>query len=116
MRGVCVAAVCDLYSDRADDAANIIKNSHNSSAAAYTRFEDMLDREKLDAVIVSCSWEDHVSVACAALERGVAVAMEVGGCYDTEEAWRLVNTWDQHQNAVYVFGKLLFRPRRNAGD
>lgn len=95
MRGVCVAAVCDLYSDRADDAANIIKKSHNSSAAAYTRFEDMLDREKLDAVIVSCSWEDHVSVACAALERGVAVAMEVGGCYDTEEAWRLVNTWER---------------------
>lgn len=90
-----VVAVCDLYSDRAENAAALIKAKTGKQASAYTDYRKMLDEIRPDSVLVSCSWESHTEVAVYALEKGVATAMEVGGCYSENEMWELVRAYEK---------------------
>ncbi len=55
-------------------------------------YHEILNSPDVDAVFVATGWESHVSVSIEALKAGKATAMEVGGAYNTEELWELVDT------------------------
>lgn len=55
----------------------------------------MFDELKPDAVLVATSWEEHIDVAIAAMKKGIAVAMEVGGAYNEKECFELVKTYEE---------------------
>lgn len=93
---VSVIGVCDHYRDRAENLADKVYEQHGNRPEIFTDHREMLDKmkDKADAVLVSCSWEGHVVVACDAMKLGIAVAMEVGGAQSEEECWDLVNTYE----------------------
>ena len=90
-----IAAVCDLYSDRAEKAALDVEKQTGIKPDVFTDYRTALDKSRPDAAIVSCSWESHTEAAAYAMEKGVAVAMEVGGCYSENEMWGLVHTYER---------------------
>lgn len=90
-----IAAVCDLYSDRAEKAALDVEKQTGIKPDVFTDYRTALDKSRPDAAIVSCSWESHTEAATYAMEKGVAVAMEVGGCYSENEMWGLVHTYER---------------------
>lgn len=90
-----IVALCDVYRDRVDDAIKAVKDNSGVDAKGYTKYSEMLCAEKLDGVFVSCAWEGHSEIAIAAMNKGVAVAMEVGGAYTVRECWDLVKTYEQ---------------------
>ncbi len=90
-----VIGVCDPYEDKAIKLADLFEKEKGVRPAIYTDHIKMLEELKPDAAVVVTNWETHVRVAIDALERGVAVAMEVGGAYDLEECWELVDTWER---------------------
>ena len=90
-----IIAVCDAYPDRVRSAVEYIKKETGAEPAGYVDYREMFEKARPDAALVSASWEYHTEIAVAALKAGVAVAMEVGGCYSESEAWELVRTWEQ---------------------
>ena len=80
-----VIAVCDVYEDRLDKAESIIKELRNHDVIKYKKFPQMIQKEKLDAVYVASSWEEHLNQAIICMENHIPVAMEVGGAYSIDE-------------------------------
>lgn len=94
MTNVDVVAVCDLYEDRTEKAAKAIKFRKGKSPLTFQDYNALLSCG-LDAVIVASSWESHIDIAIAAMEKGIPVGLEVGGAYSVEDCWRLVDTYEK---------------------
>lgn len=90
-----VTAVCDLYEDRCEDAVKAVTDAGFAAPFASTDYHTLLARDDVDAVIIACSWEDHIRVAIDALRAGKPVGMEVGGAYSVEECWELVRAQEE---------------------
>ncbi len=79
-----VVALCDrdpATLARTADAAGVVRR--------YTEYEQMLDRERPDAVVVATPMPLHVPQALAALERDIHVLSEVPAATDLEQCFRL---------------------------
>lgn len=70
--GAVIGAVCDINRERLQESAKAI-----GADQAYDNYEAMLDRARLDAVIIGTPMPLHVPQALAALERGISVLSEV---------------------------------------
>ena len=77
-------ACCDIKKDRADVVAE------KYGCTAYYDYEEMLDREKLDAVHICLPHYLHSKAAMAAFERGVNVLTEKPMDVDLESAEKAV--------------------------
>lgn len=95
MPDIHVLGVCDSYADRAEAAADKVAELRGARPVASTDYRELLKLENVDTVLVTCSWEQHVEIACAAMELGLPVACEVGGAYTLEECWKLVHTHEK---------------------
>ena len=97
-----VTAVCDLYQDRVDDAAELVKEKKGNTPFATTDYRAALAREDVDAVYVATAWETHIEVAIEGMRCGKAVAVEVGGAYSLEELDEMVKT-QERTGAPFMF-------------
>ncbi len=95
MPEVTVTAVCDAYEDRAQKAAEVVKEKGGNTPLVTTDYMDVVTSDNVDAVVILTAWESHVSIALAAMRNKKAVAMEVGGAYTVKECWKLVNTYEE---------------------
>ncbi|AEF80535.1 Gfo/Idh/MocA family protein [Leadbettera azotonutricia] len=91
MEDVEVAAVCDVYEDRAEAGKKLVQEKRGKAPFKTTDFKELL-KQDLESVVITCSWENHITVAIAAMEAGKQVAMEVGGASSLNECWSLVRT------------------------
>lgn len=87
-----IVAVADTIPERIKVAQEKIKEKRNIEAFGTLDYHEILNSPDVDAVFVATGWESHVSVSIEALKAGKATAMEVGGAYNTEELWELVDT------------------------
>lgn len=90
-----VAAVCDEYEDRASQGAADAEKVYGTAAFATTDYRDVFSCKGIDAVYVATSWETHVRIAIEAMNKGIPVAIEVGGAYSIEELWEMVHTQER---------------------
>lgn len=90
-----VTALCDVYEDRVEKASKVVIDNGMEKPFGTLDYTELVKREDVDAVLVSCAWEYHVPVACAAMKAGKAVALEVGGAYSVEDCFLLVHTWEE---------------------
>ncbi len=95
MDNATVTAVCDLYQDRVDRGADTVEQVTGVRPFASTDYREVLDRDDVDAVLILSAWESHIPVAIYAMEKGVAVGMEVGGAYSVDDCWELVRTYER---------------------
>ena len=82
--GVELAAVCDLDASTANEVAR------RHSVHAYGSWDEMLVREKLDAVVVAVPTGLHLEAGLAVLRRGAHVLIEKPIAAGLEEGRRLV--------------------------
>ena len=73
-----VVAVCDVYEDRTQKAADAVEEAGQARPAEYGDYMDVIRDENVNTIIIATAWEDHVRIALAAMEAGKAVAMEGG--------------------------------------
>jgi len=69
--GVRIAAVCDLKTDRVAKAQATIEKAKGYQPKGYTDLNEMLDKEKLDGVIVATEVGNHAKAAIPVLERNI---------------------------------------------
>lgn len=82
--GVTLAAVCD----QDEKAVEAVSRQH--SVPGYRSWDEMLERERLDAAIVVVPTRYHLEAGLAALERGLHVLVEKPIATDLEEGRKLV--------------------------
>lgn len=80
----CLAAVCDL------DASRVDLYSKKYDVPGYLALEDMIRKEKLDAVTICTPASTHFSVASKALSSGLHTFVEKPMTTNSEEAERLI--------------------------
>ena len=90
-----IIAVSDVYQDRVDDAIKKVQEKNGTTPFGSTDYKDVLALKEVEAVIVATSWETHVSVSIDAMRAGKATGMEVGGAYNLEELWELVDAYEE---------------------
>ncbi|WP_249435686.1 Gfo/Idh/MocA family oxidoreductase [Paenibacillus sp. Marseille-Q4541] len=90
-----VAAVCDLYEDRCNEAAELIKSERGVKPTVTKDYHDIMSMPEVDAIVIGASWVEHTNIAVAAMEAGKYVASEVGGAYSLQECWRLVEAYER---------------------
>jgi UDP-N-acetylglucosamine 3-dehydrogenase len=84
LEGVELAAVCD------QDAAAVDGVSHKLSIPGYRSWDEMFERETLDAAVVAVPTRFHMEVGLAALDHGLHVFVEKPIASTLEEGRRLV--------------------------
>ena len=90
-----VTALCDVYEDKMDEVGAIVNDKHNYTPEKFANWKELIDSDKVDAVVVTASWETHIEPAIYAMKKGKPVGIEVGGAYSVEECWDLVRTWEE---------------------
>jgi len=93
--GVVVTAVCDSYEDRANAAAEKVKEKTGVTSFCTTDYREVVSRDDVDAVVIAAAWEAHVDIAVAAMRAKKYVGLEVGGAYSVEDCWRLIRTYEE---------------------
>ncbi len=91
---VYVSAVCDVYEDRVADAVKSVTEHGDPTPFATTDYTKLLDKSKVDLVVITTPWREHVPMAIMAMERGIPCGTEVGGASTLVECFRLVDTWE----------------------
>ena len=74
---ISIIAVCDLYEDRIANAARQIREA-GTDTRGFTDWREALNVAGLDAVFIFSDWSTHSEIAVYAMEKGIAVASEVG--------------------------------------
>ena len=96
-----VVAVCDLVNERAVHAADACEKKGRKRPAVYggteNIWEQMVDREDIDAVYIATPWDWHVPMALRAMERGKSALLEVAAAVTVDDCWRLVDTSERTQ-------------------
>ncbi len=97
-----VTAVCDVYNDRAQAAADAVLEKQGRTPKIYLDYQDLLSDPEVDAVVIATSWETHIPIALAAMRAGKITACEVGGAASLEECWELVHTYEQTKTPIML--------------
>jgi predicted dehydrogenase len=88
-----LVSVCDPVLERAEGFAKQIAEFQASpKATVYASLEEMLDKERLDAVDTSSPHHLHHVIACSCLEAGVDVLVEKPLGVTIRAAWKMVKT------------------------
>jgi predicted dehydrogenase len=96
MDGIEITALCDLFENNLANAAKLCETAGKKKPTLYckdkTTYKEMLDKEKLDAVIIATYWESHTPIALHAMNCGTYPGIEVPAALTVEDTWRLVET------------------------
>ncbi len=78
-----VRAICDIDTDRIDIAQSMLKEAGKKKAKVYSQnetvYKKLLERDDLDAVMISTPWVWHFPMAIDAMNAGKFVGLEVLG-------------------------------------
>jgi hypothetical protein len=96
-----VVAVCDVFQDRAEKAAEACVKAGRPKPAIYAGtehiWEKLVDRDDIDAVYIATPWAWHVPMALRTMERGKHALIEVAAAVSVADCWRLVDTSERTQ-------------------
>lgn len=88
-----LAAVCDVNQEVADAFARKMQ------VPAYYRFNDLLEREMFDAILISSPHYDHAPMSIAALQRGIHVLVEKPIAVHVKAAHQMIHAYEQAKRA-----------------
>ena len=96
-----ILAICDRYEDRVAKTAGSLREA-GVEAQCFTDWKKALNVAGLDAVFIYTDWQTHTEIAVYAMEKGIAVASEVGCEYSLENCYALVDT-QKKTGTPYMF-------------
>lgn len=93
---VVVKALCDINPDHLARAQELVVKAGQQKPAGYCEgkhaWQNMLDKESLNAVIIATPWEWHAPMGLYAMERGTYPGIEVPASLTIDHCWQLVET------------------------
>jgi len=114
MPGLAFPALCDINKDHLARAQDIVTKAGLPQPEGHVRdeyaYEEMLERDDLDAVIIATPWHWHAPMAVCAMKHGKYVGVEVPCALSLEECWELVNTSESTGVPCMMLENWSFRP------
>lgn len=87
--------VCDKYPSHCKYVADEMERDGRVRPELFDDYKKCIDKTKPDAIVIAASWDIHVEASIYAMEKGIAVLTEVGGAYDLEGLWKLVDCYER---------------------
>lgn len=103
-----ITAICDKYEDRVNATKDLIKEKRAVEPNCYLKFEDFINERKFDAVYIATDWEEHINQAIVCLQNHIPVGMEVGGAYDINDCWRLVDAYEKTKTPFMLMENCMY--------
>lgn len=109
-----IVAICDIQQGPLDSTLKHIAKFNVAAPKVYTgserAFEQMLNNEEFDCVIIASPWEWHVPMSVAAMKAGVPyVGVEVSAANTLEECWDLVNVSEATGSQLNIMENVCYR-------
>ena len=95
-------AVCDPDDERLEYIAKEMQDDGRPRPACYHDYKQCIDEQNPDVILVATGWEMHLKVTTYAMEKGIAVACEVGGAYSLESLWELVRLYERTKTPIMM--------------
>ena len=112
---VVVKAICDIDPKAIDAARKMLRDAgyKDNDVPAYTEsetaFNQLLERDDVEGVIIATPWLWHTRMACAAMRAGKYAGVEVSAANTLEECWDLVNTHEETKVPVMIMENVCYR-------
>lgn len=115
-----IVAICDIQQGPIDSTLKHIAKFNVPAPKVYKggerEFENMLNNEEFDCVIIASPWEWHVPMSVAAMKAGVPyVGVEVSAANTLEECWDLVNVSEATGSHLNIMENVCYRRDCMAG-
>ena len=112
-KDIIVTAVCDIDEERLDNASKMIQEAGMKKPARFSigpyDYQNLLQREDVDAVIISTPWVWHIPMAIDAMEAKKAVGLEVAGAFDIQACWALVDAYEKTRVPFMILENVAYR-------
>lgn len=99
MDDVEIPAICDIDPSAMSRALDLVEKSGKKRPIEYSKNEEdylnLLNRDDIDAVVISTPWLLHTPMITAAMRAGKHCAPEVWGASTIEECWQLINVAEE---------------------
>lgn len=103
-----IAAVCDVYEDRCEQAADFLEKQGRKRPETVTDYRKILEMPQINAVILCTSWNHHLDICMEAMAAGKYVGCEVGGAYSVRECWKLVEQYEKTGTPVMLMENCVY--------
>lgn len=103
LENVRITAICEPHEGNRQRAIDGVREKTGSTPFAvgddadHNGWKQVLDRDDVDAVVISSPWELHAPMAIAAMKAGKHAFLEVPAAITMEECWQLVDTAEATQ-------------------
>jgi predicted dehydrogenase len=109
-----IVAICDIQENPLNQTLAHINKFNHPQPKVYTgserAFEQMLNQEDFDCIIIASPWEWHVPMAVTAMKACVPyVGVEVSAANTLEECWDLVNTSEATGSRLNIMENVCYR-------
>lgn len=100
--GVEIVAVCDVDSEHLNSSADALEKLQEKRPQTFKRYQDLLELDGLDALIIGTPPQWHALIFIAALEKGLDVYCEKPLAYDVREGRAMVEAADASDRVVQI--------------
>ncbi|MFV0249333.1 MAG: Gfo/Idh/MocA family protein [Tenacibaculum sp.] len=108
-----VIALCDIDPKRIEITLEHIKKAGHKKPKVFGKndydYKNLLNLEKLDAVIISTPWLWHTKMAVDSMKAGKYTGLEVSASNTLEECWDLVNTHQKTGSYLMLLENVNYR-------
>lgn len=101
-----LVAVCDLKIEKAQDA----KELYQQDIRVYTDYEEMLNKETLDAVAIATESGNHCTITVKSLQAGCHVIVEKPMALSTQDAQSMIDAAQTSNKKLCVCHQNRFNP------
>lgn len=109
-----LVAICDINDRMLSGAQAIIRKSGKNQPKVYTgdnySWKGMVEKEKLDAVLIATPWEWHKSMIIGSIQAGIKyIGTEVVLGITLKDHWDVVQAAEEHQAQVMMLENVCYR-------
>jgi predicted dehydrogenase len=94
-----IIAICDIDQKALNKTQDLLASNNLEEAASYTgsenAWEDLIQRDDLDAIIIATPWVWHAPMAMASMKAGKYVGVEVPAALTVEDCFELVRVSEE---------------------
>ena len=101
-------AVCDVRPELVQAATESIPGDGHAEVTGYTNYDEMLEREELDAVALLVDVDRQIPLACRAMKKGLHVMCEVPLTYSMDDCWDIVTTVEQTGKTFFMMEQVRY--------
>ena len=108
-----IVAIADPDAWAITETVSLCEKAGRKKPAVYGNgnydFLKLLENKNVDAVIIASPWIWHTQQAVAAMKAGKYTATEVGGAFNIDECWQLVNTHEATGSHLFFMENVCYR-------